>query len=185
MKQKSVESSLIKFAQANALVNLGMDSLERGSGEKTQGNQQGGNPFAFIGEEGLLSLIQQEGISEENKSLLQKLLQSKQTNEKAINNLALLYQSGDYQKLKETFVALVLELGESDTTEVKEKRQTDLIQNTHACLLALEKSKDQNMETPKGFFAYGFAHIFCDKVYRQTMITGLRELGWEVEPELI
>jgi hypothetical protein len=45
--------------------------------------------------------------------------------------------------------------------------------------LALEKAKTQ--EIPKGFFAYGTAHLICDQLYQKTIVQGLKELGWDVE----
>jgi hypothetical protein len=179
----SVENSLMAFARANAIVNLGLDSVERDRGQESPQKQAGGSILEHVSENALLSLIESKNISEENRQALQQYLTAKQNNVKMCDQLALLYQEGDYTKTKEAFEGIASGVKDSELPDVKIKRQTDLIQHTHACLLALEKARDPTAGIPKGFFAYGFAHLFCDKIYPQTMESGLQALGWEIEHE--
>lgn len=182
----SVENHLLNYAKANGIVNLGLDALDRdlelsGCNVK-QLQRQSFWEDAFSNESTMHELISKEGGNEQLKAQLREALELKKSRDKKLDQLACAYQQGNSNLLEELLEKVY---GETPLEDVSLSRQSALIKNTHACLLAFEKARSGNGEVSKGFFAYGAAHLICNKYYTLTLAQGLGELGWEVELEVL
>ncbi len=174
----SIENHLLQFARSHGILNLGMDYEDRDCDfEPEQFEKQNLLTNISIDE----SLLEKTVGNEILHNQLKETIENKKKLTGIMDQLAFAYMQGNADR----FIEIDKEVyTDSSPSDLDEKRQMALIKNTHNCLLAMEKVKFENT-VPKGFFPYGTSHLLEHKLHSKTIVQGLTELGWDVEPDSI
>ncbi len=161
---ESVENKLLEFARSYGIVNFGLDD---------EGREDNVDMEFLMG----WSIVQEMEFTDEDVKRNPQLKIIKEANDKARefqNRAGVTYREGNREAFRASY-----QLPQPD--EVEKKRQDALIRKTDACLQSLEKAAIPGEPIPLGFFAYGSAHML-DAGYPKTLVQGLRDLGYEVQP---